>query len=85
MENSTVGVLGLSLLATQMTFSPLVYSPDLRWNQLGPIGLRSLSEGLARNRSVIDCQVAGNRAPADLMRKIGMVFPERLQNKMILL
>lgn len=46
-------------------------SSDLRWNNVGLLGGRSLLEALQNNSSLVGLEVAGNNVPGDTLRALG--------------
>lgn len=55
-------------MLTTFSFPPLA---DLRWNNLGLLGGRSLLEALQSNKSMVKLKVAGNNIPSDTLKAIG--------------
>lgn len=46
---------------------------DLRWNNIGLLGGRSLLEALQKNQSIVQLEMAGNNIPSDTLRALGSV------------
>ena len=46
---------------------------DLRWNNIGLLGGRSLLDALQQNRTVLQLEMAGNNIPSDILRAIGQI------------
>lgn len=44
---------------------------DLRWNNIGLLGGRSLLEALQKNKRVVHLEMAGNNIPSDTLRALG--------------
>lgn len=44
---------------------------DLRWNNIGLLGGRSLLEALQKNKRVVHLEMAGNNIPSDTLRGLG--------------
>lgn len=50
---------------------------DLRWNNIGLLGGRSLLEALQKNNSVVQLEMAGNNIPSDTLKALGKTFIQR--------
>lgn len=44
---------------------------DLRWNNIGLLGGRSVLEAMQQNRTLTKLEMAGNNIPSDTLRAIG--------------
>lgn len=44
---------------------------DLRWNNVGLLGGRSLLEALQKNKTMVQLDVAGNNIPNDTLKALG--------------
>lgn len=56
---------------TELWPSPLTAFTDLRWNNIGLLGGRSLLEALQKNKRVVELEMAGNNIPGDTLRALG--------------
>lgn len=54
--------------------SSLPMLTDLRWNNIGLLGGRSLLEALQKNKSIVKLEMAGNNIPSDTLRALGKSF-----------
>lgn len=45
---------------------------DLRWNNIGLLGGRSLLDALHQNHTLLQLEMAGNNIPSDTLKAIGM-------------
>lgn len=57
-------------METELWPSPLTFT-DLRWNNIGLLGGRSLLEALQKNKHVVELEMAGNNIPGDTLRALG--------------
>ena len=44
---------------------------DLRWNNVGLLGGRSLLSAMESNKTVVKLELAGNNTPNDILKAIG--------------
>lgn len=44
---------------------------DLRWNNVGLLGGRSLLDALQKNTSLVQLEMAGNNIPSDTLKGLG--------------
>lgn len=60
-----------------ISWSSLVSLPhlvvDLRWNNIGLLGGRSLLEALQQNKALVQLEMAGNNIPSDTLKALGKV------------
>lgn len=49
----------------------LLVPTDLRWNNIGLLGGRSLLEALQKNKSIVKLEMAGNNIPSDTLKALG--------------
>ncbi len=61
--------------------SRLVSSIDLRWNNLGSVGGRAISDALLHNHTIKSILVTGNKIPQDIVKKIGKLDRLRWRKK----
>lgn len=54
-----------------LTVNSFVSFTDLRWNNIGLLGGRSLLEALQKNTSLVQLEMAGNNIPSDTLRGLG--------------
>lgn len=47
---------------------------DLRWNNIGLLGGRSLLAALQKNKSIVKLEMAGNNIPSDTLKALGKSF-----------
>lgn len=45
---------------------------DLRWNNIGLLGGRTLLEALQKNKRIMQLEMAGNNIPSDTLKALGM-------------
>ena len=58
----------------RMNSNPSLYLPvllDLRWNNMGLLGGRSLLEALQQNQTLVQLEMAGNNVPCDTLKALG--------------
>uniref|UniRef100_A0A672P2K3 Leucine rich repeat containing 45 n=1 Tax=Sinocyclocheilus grahami TaxID=75366 RepID=A0A672P2K3_SINGR len=66
-SNTTVKVLDLKV---NLSYKCFILCADLRWNNIGLLGGRSVLEAMQQNRALIKLEMAGNNIPSDTLRAI---------------